>query len=135
MSQFQAICIIAMTILLAWGTLNITYGLRAYHSGKIIERYFWRMNLYWGIMNFLLAGSTLLALNFNRLTVAQQTQLNVIAINIGLEVGYIFAGLAMATLHKPQLTQRRFGFGLSIAMQGTFLVIFDTTLFILLKTA
>lgn len=135
MDQFEAISIVAMTVLLAWGSLNITHGLRAYHSHEVIKRYFWQMNLYWGIMNFLLAGSTLIVLNLHKLNVAHQTQLHVIAVNIILEIGYIAIGLAMAGLKRNQLTPRRFGFGLSIAMQGAFLLLFDTTLLLLLKTA
>lgn len=134
-TDFEAISIAAMTVLLIWGGLNILRGLKYYHAHNLIKRHFWRMNTWWGSMNFLLAVVTLSAIQLDWLTVSPATQLRVIAVNLALEVGYVAIGTTMVRLQAKQLTVRRFGWGLAVMMQGAFLVLFDSILLLLLHNA
>jgi type IV secretory pathway VirB6-like protein len=81
-------------------------------------RGFWFMNGIWGLIDGIIGWANLLTR-----TVDPDFLRQVLSINSGLDVGYIVAGIVLATSSQPLLK----GFGWAVVVQGLFLLIFDLT--------
>jgi hypothetical protein len=113
-------------ILLGWGAVNVASGIALYTSDY---RDFGVMNASWGAIN---AGIALLAMrdsgaNGTMPTYAemlrQELQFNrIVALNTGLDVGYIIAGLWMMTEGRDSMIRQ---YGTSVVVQGAFLFAYD----------
>lgn len=123
----------------AVGNFAVSGAMIGFSSGS--ERYFHQMNIYWNVVNLGLAGMGLLG---NR----DQSERNVLQtinsihntekiylLNAGLDVGYIFGGLYLTELaHRHPDRQEQFtGFGQSIIMQGSFLLVLDVVMYFIYK--
>jgi len=133
-----------LAVLSVWALLNLI------GSGYLVRKadrryapyYFHGMNVGWGVINTALACWGILQLHFRipvDLGVAElfRTQLfyeNLFLLNAGLDVAYVMTGYylraqAATTLQRPE---RLLGFGQALWVQGGFLLLFDTTMWVAL---
>jgi hypothetical protein len=134
-----------LAVLSAWALLNLVV------SGYFVSRadrryepyYFHGMNVCWGFVNAGLACWGVLHLHFAapaglRLVDLFQGQLfneNLFLLNAGLDVAYIMTGFylrAQAARPAQPKPNRNLGFGRSLWLQGTFLLVFDAAMWSLL---
>lgn len=124
-----------MLVLGGWGTANLLGGglLAATQTGE--AKYFHQMNAAWGGVNLGIAALSYFSAkkidpaNFDTFqTIKEHYKTEKLFLfNAGVDLGYITAGLWLAErarrLDKNQ--ERWKGYGKSIAVQGTFLFVFD----------
>ena len=129
-----------MMILGGWAVANIAGGtiLRANTSGT--TRYFHEMNVFWNVVNLGLAGAGLYgayrsdpaALTAWESFQEQQSIEKILLFNAALDVGYMLGGAYMMersrrVRNKPE---RLKGYGQSLILQGGFLLVFDSVLYL-----
>ena len=129
-----------MHILGAWGLANIAAGGAGYFIATNKEwKYFHLMNLSWGLVNTAIGGMGLSGvkqemtqkLNCNDMLQHYESNKRLYLINAGLDMAYIGAG-AFLWEHSKNVsshTELWNGFGKSVAMQGLFLLFFDSTMY------
>lgn len=122
-----------MYILGAWAGANILQGTISASNTTGTEHYFHQMNAYWNIANLAIAGMGLLSIRkqmagphtFERNMKEQHQLEKIIVFNGGLDLAYLATGLYLRErgnrLNKDQTT----GYGNSLLLQGSFLLIFD----------
>jgi hypothetical protein len=123
--------------LLIWATLNVVLSLitQAYTTG--ILQHFFRMNIFWNIVNLGLAvyglvnQPTINDLSFLATVNAQFSLEKILLFNGGLDIGYIMLGFlilqkSLSTTSKAQLLK---GYGYSIIIQGSWLFVFDLSFY------
>ena len=132
-----------MLILGSWAALNIISSpiLSRNSSGNM--KYFHQMNGYWNSVNLVIAGVGYYTASgqlegpldwasaFN-----EQIKLEkILLFNAGLDIGYIGAGFYLAERSKTMVKNpdRLKGFGQSLILQGSFLLVFDSLFYIALK--
>lgn len=117
----------AMIILLGWGALNVLAG----SALALGEEYrdFGIMTAGWGAVNagiatFALFGSDVYTTSTSFETVLRDEQLfnRILAINTGLNAGYMGVGFTMNYLGNSSRTRQ---FGTAVMAQGAFLMAFD----------
>ncbi|MCI4670047.1 MAG: hypothetical protein MRZ79_18060 [Bacteroidia bacterium] len=133
-----------MTVLGTWaiGNMVISGVRRGQTTGT--QRYFHEMNVFWNVVNLgLAAGGLYGAFNENPAeyslydTYHQQQQIEkILLFNLALNGTYITAGAWMRersnSFVNDQVKQDRFkGYGNSLIVQGSFLLVFDLTQFLL----
>lgn len=133
---------IGMATLGSWAVGNMAGSGLSIGSAGGSNRYFHQMNVYWNVVNLALAG-----LGYYGATKADPAAMGLAAtikdyygtektllLNAGLDVGYILGGLYMAERSKNAEKQRDLlkGFGQSVVLQGGFLLLFDTALYLVL---
>ncbi len=126
----------AMWVLGGWAAGNILSGsiLRSTTEGK--RSYFHEMNLFWGVVNLGIAGVGIYqsyhtdpsALDVWGSIKAQHNLEKILLINDGLNVAYIMTGLYLRErgLRQNKPSVRLEGYGNSLILQGSFLLLFDT---------
>jgi len=129
-----------MHVLEAWGLANVAGGAAGYFATSNKEwKDFSLMNLSWGVVN---AGIAYMGLGGVRQEMINKTSCNdmlqryesnkrLYLINAGLDAVYIGTGLFLWE-HSNTVTNHAelwSGFGKSIALQGLFLLIFDSTMY------
>jgi hypothetical protein len=130
-----------MAVLGAWALLNLLVsGYQVNHAGGRTEgTYFHQMNLGWNVVNVALAVWGMLRAQPNQvagLTLpesleAQFTFEKILLFNAGLDIAYVCIGSwlrarAASTLILPE---RLLGFGRSLWLQGSFLLVFDVSFY------
>jgi len=123
-----------MAVLGGWGVLNLGVGAVEWNASTTpTSRYFYQMNTVWGLVNF---GTALLSYeSFQKdkkkhLTAAetlkeQERIEKVFRINEALDVAYLGAGIYLKLVGDHRNSPIMKGYGESIIMQGSFLLIFD----------
>lgn len=129
-----------MHVLEAWGLANVAGGAAGYFATPNKEwKDFSLMNLSWGVVN---AGIAYMGLggvrqemvnhlNCNDMLQRYESNKRLYLINAGLDAVYIGTGLFLWE-HSNTVTNHAelwSGFGKSIALQGLFLLIFDSTMY------
>jgi len=122
-----------MTFLTSWAATNIAGGTTAYYLAKDPEwKYFHEMNVYWNTVNLGLGISGLLLnrkaktdLNFTESIRAQKKVERVFLVNSAIDLFYIGGGLAMKNYQNAKNRERIQGYGNSLILQGSFLLVFD----------
>lgn len=129
-----------MHVLEAWGLANVAGGAAGYFATSNKEwKDFSLMNLSWGVVN---AGIAYMGLggvrqemiskmNCNDMLQRYESNKRLYLINAGLDAVYIGTGLFLWE-HSNTVTNHSelwSGFGKSIALQGLFLLIFDSTMY------
>tara|TARA_Y100001968_G_C19335408_1_gene706584 strand:- start:633 stop:1130 length:498 start_codon:yes stop_codon:yes gene_type:complete len=122
----------------SWGTASMIWGGISLSQAEpdSWDEGFARMNLVWGAVNASIAGSTGLMLGLRarkavspaekaRFTALKRTSL---AVNLGLDFGYVAIGLLIEQLGKANADPRLEGMGPAIALQGAVLIGFDAIL-------
>ncbi len=124
-----------MYILGGWAIANIAGGAVGWTNSTGSARYFHQMNFFWNTVNLGIAGFALynnLNSSISGLTdsVMMQKHIkteNLYLINAGLDVIYIGTGFLLRYLSTNNIKRKDmlFGYGNSIIVQGSFLLVFD----------
>lgn len=126
-----------MWILGTWAAGNMLIGGIAWASGTQGEKkYFHQMNFAWNIVNLGLASFGLHQAYANEAFSWQEAISNhhqmqkILLFNAGLDVGYIATGFFLIERSKntSKLPERLSGFGKSLILQGSFLLLFDISM-------
>lgn len=122
-----------MTALGAWGLLNVVQGSISATNTVGPEHYFHQMSAYFNAVNVGIAAAGFLGikkqlLKTNTLTSeikAQRQIQKILLINSALDVGYFATGLILRNVGIKNLNPKTQGYGGSIMLQGTFLLVYD----------
>lgn len=126
-----------MLILGSWATLNIISGIPGALTRKNSEKYFHQMNAAWNVVNLGIAVfGYLSAINTDIGTLSSSELLSelesfdrILLINAALDVAYIGIGAWLWNKGINKNSNRMDGYGKSLILQGSFLLIFDTILY------
>jgi len=134
----------AMYVLAGWSVTNIAIGTLGYFSSSNSgsRKYFHQMNAAWNIVNLGIAGLALYqygqadpaSFSFAESLSEAQSIENILMLNIGLNVGYIATGGYLWERGLRKKSDRLTGYGQSLILQGGFLLLFDSTLYLLNNT-
>ena len=122
-----------MTALGAWGLLNVVQGSISATNTVGPEHYFHQMSAYFNAVNVGIAAAGFLGikkqlLKTNTLTSeikAQRQIQKILLINSALDVGYFATGLILRNVGIKNLNPKTQGYGGSIMLQGTILLVYD----------
>lgn len=141
-SQQAATLKFGMLALGGWALINILLSSIKLTKSSRSKRYFFQMNIYWNIVNLLIAGGSLyyiLSADPSARTLAETVRyhhwiLKVLYLNIGLDVAYLLlaAYLKERSLSSPK-AELYLGYGQSITLQGFFLLVLDIALTVQLE--
>ncbi|MFY0575721.1 DUF6992 family protein [Cystobacter fuscus] len=129
----------AMTVLLGWAVLNIGTGTAGHFVTQDETRAFWQANAAWNVVNLAISGLSLHgqataspgSWDPARSLAEGQKMEKLLLLNAGLDVGYIaFGGLLLERGYRTDSARLR-GWGKSLLLQGGFLLLFDTVLWVL----
>lgn len=130
---------IGMAVLGGWALTNISIGAYGWSHNSGQRSYFHQMNLFWNTVNLSIAGFALysnLTSEYAQLTGPElmDKQLKfqrLYLINAGLDVAYLAGGgfLHYLAPKYPNNESRLRGYGNSVILQGTFLLVFDLIMF------
>lgn len=126
-----------MKVLGGWALANVTVGSIAYFNSSGKDKYFNQMNVMWNMVNLGLATAGYFGAKATinkQLSLAesineQQKIEKTLLLNTGLDVGYIATGFFLNERGKNKSSDRLQGYGQSLILQGTFLLIFDGTMY------
>ncbi len=131
-----------MYILSGWAISNIAVGSIGYFKSSGSTKYVHQMNVGWNLINLAIAGGALyqygqadpttfsLAQSLNEAQSIEQ----ILLLNIGLNVGYMATGGFLWERGLRKSKDRFIGYGQSLIIQGGFLLLFDSTLYLLNQT-
>ncbi|SHJ28741.1 hypothetical protein SAMN05444280_11564 [Tangfeifania diversioriginum] len=124
-----------MFVLGSWAIANMATGAVGWANSSGQRKYFHQMNLFWNTVNLSIAGIALynnLSTEMGSLSGSQMLQNhikteNLYIINAGLDVLYIGAGFFLKNyaIKKPEKHNLFTGYGNSVILQGSFLLLFD----------
>lgn len=120
-------------VLGAWAGANIVQGTISASNTTGSARYLHQMNAYWNTVNLAIAGLGIWALKIQLnqaitpagLMKEQKTVEKLLLLNTGLDVAYIITGLYMKEKGLRLNYDRNTGFGNSLVLQGSFLLVLD----------
>ncbi len=122
-----------MTVLLAWSGANLVQG--SISAGNLIgsPHYFHQMNAYFNIINLAIAGYGIYEvrkqmnkkLSLLQNLRQQQKIESLLLLNSGLDLSYITTGLYLRERGTNKLNEQTKGYGGSLILQGSFLLVFD----------
>ena len=129
-----------MRVLGSWGLVNIAAGTVGYFTATDKEwKDFHLMNLSWGVVNTAIAGMGLAGvrqemaqkLNCNDMLQRYESNKRLYLINAGLDAVYIGTGVFLWEHSNSVASHAELwsGFGKSVALQGLFLLFFDSTMY------
>ena len=129
-----------MHVLGSWGLVNIAAGATGYFTTTNKEwKDFHLMNLSWGVINTAIAGMGLAGvkqemaqqLHCNDMMQRYESNKRLYLINAGLDVLYTGTGAVLweHSRNASNYAEVWSGFGKSIALQGLFLLFFDSTMY------
>lgn len=122
-----------MWVLGSWAAANIVQGSISAGNARGSDHYFHQMNAYWNTVNLAIAGLGFWSAkkqlagehSFARNLKEQQRTEKLLLLNTGLDAAYIMTGLYLhergSRLNRDQPT----GYGSSLVLQGSFLLVFD----------
>jgi hypothetical protein len=125
-----------------WALLNILYSSIKLTKSSRNKRYFFQMNIYWNIVNIIIAGGSLyyiLSTDPTARTLAESVDfhywcLKLLYLSIGLDFAFLMLGAYLKELSKSSpKTEQHLGWGQSIVLQSLFLLVLDITLVALLE--
>jgi hypothetical protein len=130
-----------MYVLGTWAMTNIALGAYGWNRYDGSQKYFYQMNLMWNLVNLGIAGYALYS--FSQVDASTMTasemlrdhvkKENLFLINAGLDFLYIGGGLYLHHLasqgHKRAEMFK--GYGTSVILQGSFLMVFDMAMYII----
>jgi len=120
-------------VLGAWGVASVLQGTISANNTTGSTHYFHQMNAYWNGVNVAIAGLGLLGLRFQmkqsfgpaQLMKEQRIQEKFLLLNTGLDAAYIMTGLYLRERGWRFNDDRNKGFGNSLVLQGSFLLVLD----------
>ncbi|PRY04623.1 hypothetical protein CLV24_13429 [Pontibacter ummariensis] len=132
-----------MLVLGGWAIVNIMVGSFKLTKATRSSKRFFQMNLYWNIVNLLIAIGGLYAVssgNAPGISLAQALQQHVLYkkilyLNVGLDVSYMVLGAYLQERSRTSYkTEQLQGWGQAIVLQGLFLFLLDLVLVVLLES-
>ncbi len=128
-----------MYVLSGWALSNIAFSSLGYANSSGRTKYLHQMNVGWNIVNLAIAGGALYQYAHadpTSLTLAQsmaeaKSIENILLLNMGLNVGYIATGGFLWERGLRKTNNRLTGYGQSLIIQGGFLLLFDSSLYLL----
>lgn len=133
-----------MYILGTWALLNITTGAYGWKNYSGSSMYFSQMNLFWNTVNLSIAGIALynnFQSDFSLLSqsevLANHTRVeNLFLINAGLDLAYIGTGFLLKhfSFKYPANSRLLAGYGNSVILQGSFLLLFDAVWYAMMRS-
>ena len=127
----------SMTVLGSWSAANLLYSGISLSSATGSNKYFHQMNMMWGGINISLAAIGYFgaknrdAAGYMASLKKQSTIENVFLMNAGLDLAYIAGGFYLKEKGRRNISnpQRATGFGNSIVLQGSALLLFDAVMY------
>ncbi|GAB3538785.1 hypothetical protein GCM10027443_34450 [Pontibacter brevis] len=133
---------IGMLVLGGWAILNILVGGLKLTKATRSRKFYFQMNLYWNIVNLIIAGAALYSIISGdpaTQSLLQSLKLHVLYkkilyLNVGLDIAYIVLGayLKERSRSSPKTEQLQ-GWGQAVVLQGLFLFLLDLVLVVLLE--
>ncbi len=126
-----------MGVLFGWSLVNIGTGTAGYFALDGPRRHFHGMNAMWNVVNAAIAGFGYVGARredpaeggaMRALDEAHRTE-KVLLFNAGLNIGYIATGAFLWERGRRTDSDQLRGFGPSVAVQGLFLLGFDTAMY------
>ena len=123
-----------MTILGSWAGANLITNGILLSSASGSDKAFYKMNIYWNLVNGALAGLGLLQRSKNQLNMSPFQSLEeqgntekTFLFNAGLDVAYVIGGVYLLEKSKNVTSDQDVlkGYGQSVILQGGFLLLFD----------
>lgn len=129
----------SMAVLGGWGGANLIYSGVAVGSATGNDKYFHRMNLIWGGVNFTIGTIGFLftktkdGLSYSQILKKQMTVEKIYLFNAGFDVAYIVGGFYFREKANSNTAKygRYKGYGKSIILQGSALLLFDGIMYII----
>ncbi len=125
-----------MMVLGSWAAFNIATGTYGFYNRGGDRKYFYQMNAAWNLVNLGIAGFGFYsALNADMtLTGTEALQSlqkfdRILLINAGLDLLYIGTGAWLWNRGHRKNSDRLLGYGKSVVLQGSFLLLFDLALY------
>ena len=136
---------VGMIVLSSWAIGNMgVNGLALRNPSSNEQAHFYRMNIFWNVVNL---GLAIPGLRYSIITdpatinlaetVGEYHQMSkILLMNAGLDVAYITGGFLMKEMAKtrPQKHDILRGYGRSLILQGGFLLAFDAVMFAILQS-
>lgn len=131
-----------MLVLGGWAIVNILFSSYKLTKATRNAKYFYQMNLYWNIVNIVIAVLALYGiLSGGAATMGLPESLQqhsfykkVLYLNVGLDVGYMLLGAYLKERSRNSYkTEKMLGWGQAIVLQGLFLFLLDVVLAVLLE--
>lgn len=121
----------------AWAAGNLLVGANRFDK-PTENQYFYRMNMYVNIVNLGVATSGYLnsiGQSFENLTDEEKLEKQYktekfLLLNVGLDVAYVATGVYLMDRGVSESSYKTKGYGKSLLMQGGFLLLLDTALYI-----
>lgn len=132
-----------MTVLGSWAIANIGIGFFRMQQTSGEAYHFNQMNAMWNTVNvglaavgFFTAGQILDNQSLSAVLGFQNRFEKILLVNAALDVGYMITGLYLKERSKNSVknTERFAGFGKSLILQGGFLLVFDTVMYLVHHT-
>jgi hypothetical protein len=132
-----------MYVLGSWAIVNMASGIYGWNAFDNHSKYFHQMNFFWNTVNLSIAGISLYTnyqLDCNAISHTEimakhlQTE-KILLVNSALDVGYIGTGLLLNHLSNKSNKRRDLlkGYGNSLLIQGSFLLVFDLAMYGILQ--
>ncbi len=133
---------VGMLVLGGWAIINILVGSFKLTKATRSRKFFFQMNLYWNIVNLVIAAAALYSI-FSKdpasASLLQSLKLHVwykkvLYLNVGLDIAYMLLGAYLQERSRNSAkTEQLQGWGQAIVLQGVFLFLLDLVLVILLE--
>lgn len=129
----------AMSVLMGWSVLNMGVGTAGYFLSDGKTQYFHQMNAAWNVVNAAIAGAGWIgsrgedptALSPMETVEADYRLQKILLLNMGLNLAYMASGAYLWERGIQRGDERLEGYGPSLVLQGGFLLLFDSTFFLL----
>lgn len=136
---------VGMIVLGSWAIGNFATNAALLRSPSSKEQgHFYRMNIYWNVVNIALAAPGLRyalitdpsTINLTESVGDYHQMGKVLLLNTGLDVAYITGGFLMKEMAKTRPNKQDIlnGYGKSLILQGGFLLAFDIVMYSLLQS-
>ena len=129
LAQFESYSIVFMSILLLWALSWIVLSAVKMRDSR--HKIFWQVNLFWNVVNLVIASVTLLQISTRQVLLFEEAQrlITIVGVNIILDIGYLIVALLLLQRRSDVKNQ----IGTAIIVQGSFLLILDSAIVLVLK--
>lgn len=127
--------LIGMLVLIFWAVAWVITGFLLSKKQINALKYFNQMNSYWNVVNLVIASWALLSFGFQFDVLSNVDKFIVesketLLLNIWFNCGYVGLGLFLVALGKYKLSKRLVGYGYSLVLQGFFLLLLDSSMYL-----
>lgn len=128
-----------MTVLGTWATLNIGWSLSQMRNSSPSLASYHQMNFAWNLVNLGIAGFAWYqaslqptSIGLSSILEAQYSIEKVLAVNTALDLAYILGGAYLQEYaQRSNNTPRYQGFGKAVIVNGSFLLLFDLSMYLI----